>query len=65
MKSLKCFGTTYQWDKWEENVQYDQDGRGLMCLTELLMGGGLLKQKKWVIMLAPAVDGKFHFFYWT
>ena len=65
MKSLKCFGTTYQWDKWEENVQYDQDGRGLMCLTELLMGGGLLKQKNWVIMLAPAVDGKFHFLYWT
>ena len=39
-------------------MQYDQDGGGLMCLTELLMGGGLLKQKKWVIMLAPAVDGK-------
>ena len=65
MKSLKCFGTTYQWGKWEENVQYDQDGRGLMCLTELLVGGGLLEQKNRVIMLAPAVDGKFHFFYWT
>ena len=30
-----------------------------MCLTELLVGGGLLEQKNRVIMLAPSVDENF------